>query len=336
MKKLFVLAILLMVVISACATPTPAPTAVPPTAVPPTAVPPTAVPPTAVPPTAVPPTAVPPTATPDVKADVTITFVNKASAGLGIFWVDLDGKEQPYGSVEAGASVDQPTHPTHVWRLRDPQGKQIVEYTATGDAKQTVTVAADAVSLQQYFTDDFQNGLTSAWQQAIFGEGAKQADKLKVTTSKDGATFEINAKNMYVYEFYSPIDYDDARIEVSVTNRGVNSQQVSLVCRSSESGWYEINIQSDGTWYLNSFDSSGYKALAQGGSTAVKTGADTNEYRMDCVGDEIHAYVNSQELKGLSGVKATAFKSGWIGFGVSSLNALPVVLDVAWFKVSKP
>lgn len=72
-RKWFAILILLVGMVSACASPTPVavpPTPLPPTAVAPTALPPTALPPTAMPPTAVPPTAVPPTATP---APITMT-----------------------------------------------------------------------------------------------------------------------------------------------------------------------------------------------------------------------------------------------------------------------
>jgi tungstate transport system substrate-binding protein len=64
LTKFVVLFVLMGMLVTGCAQPTPTPTAIPPTPKPPTAVPPTAVPPTAVPPTAVPPTAVPPTAVP--------------------------------------------------------------------------------------------------------------------------------------------------------------------------------------------------------------------------------------------------------------------------------
>ena len=115
MKKIVVLAFLILLSLTACSSPTstPAPTILPPTLA--------------------------PTAEPTETGSVTISFVNTSNQPLHLFWVDFDGNEQSYGVVSPSEPVSIDTFATHVWRLRDAQGDLMAEYTATSDAEQTFT-----------------------------------------------------------------------------------------------------------------------------------------------------------------------------------------------------
>jgi hypothetical protein len=57
--------------------------------------------------------------------------------------------------------------------------------------------------------------------------------------------FNIANQDTWVYFNYDPYVYGDVRIGVSASNRGVNSQRVSLTCRMSDDGWFEFNIGGD-------------------------------------------------------------------------------------------
>jgi hypothetical protein len=56
---------------------------------------------------------------------------------------------------------------------------------------------------------------------------------------------------------------------------------------------------------------------------------------MDCVGSEITMYINGTELKT---VKDTTYgyDEGFVGFNISSLNVLPVTVNVNWFEIAQP
>jgi hypothetical protein len=49
---------------------------------------------------------------------------------------------------------------------------------------------------------------------------------------------------------YDPYVYEDVRIDARVINRGVNNNNVSLVCRYTDSGWYEFNIANNGLYWI--------------------------------------------------------------------------------------
>jgi len=109
-----------------------------------------------------------------------------------------------------------------------------------------------------------------------------------------------------------------------------------LLCQFSDEGWYEWSVQSDGRWELYAV-SDGYKRMHNGASNYIKQGKDVNEYAMICEGNEISFFVNGVEPKGSPYVDRTySLRGGNVGFSVSSLRAIPVLIEVDWFKISEP
>jgi hypothetical protein len=76
---------------------------------------------------------------------VRINFDNKSIIALDLYWMDLEGKEVKYGSIEPGKLNGGPTFITHAWRLRDQFGNIILEYITTNTAKQTVTITNEVI-----------------------------------------------------------------------------------------------------------------------------------------------------------------------------------------------
>lgn len=75
--------------------------------------------------------------------ETSITFVNKTNQPVSIYWVDYNGNEVLYKTVEAGTSFDQPTYATHPWRIRYQVDEQLItEITATKD-KRVLEITAD-------------------------------------------------------------------------------------------------------------------------------------------------------------------------------------------------
>jgi hypothetical protein len=123
-------------------------------------------------------------------------------------------------------------------------------------------------------------------------------------------------------------------------NRGKNNNNVSLVCRASDAGWYEFSTEGGGVWYLyivklNDNGGADYVRIANGGALSLKQGKAVNEYTMICKGNEITLVVNGEEL-GRVKDSENAFPTGYVGFNISSLNVTPIIVDVDWFKISQP
>jgi hypothetical protein len=123
---------------------------------------------------------------------------------------------------------------------------------------------------------------------------------------------------------------------LNAENRGRNNNNVSLVCRfDSDAGeWYEFSVENGGLWYLYAYQD-GYNIVSNGGTTALKQGKEVNEYGMTCDGNEITLTVNGETVKRVTDTKYN-LGGGLVGFNISSLNVLPITVEVNWFEISEP
>jgi hypothetical protein len=157
------------------------------------------------------------------------------------------------------------------------------------------------------------------------------------TLSDDGLALTLNGSDLYLYYFYKPFVYQDVAVRVRVENLGtVNRNNVSLICRKNNDSWYEFSVTSDGLWFLfdyNEGNAKRYTLIGNGGSTAIKTGQNANEYKMTCIGNEISVYINGQKART---IKSDLYTEGQVGFNVSSLDLFPIEIKVSEFEISKP
>lgn len=241
-------------------------------------------------------------------------------------------------SLACGAFA--PSEPTPV-----PQPVQLQPVDSPTQASQplppveqqpTDAPAPAPVSSGPFFTEEFD--ADPQWYYEVIEDNGGDSDPESVTTSFEFGRmiFDIPESFLYAYYIYEGEIYEDVRVDIKLENRGVNTQQVSLVCRVSDEGWYEWAVQSDGLWYLYAV-SGGYRRLTNGGSNDIKQGKDINEYGMECKGNEISFFINGEEQRGSPYVdRDLALRRGNVGFSVSSLRAIPVKIEVDWFKVSEP
>lgn len=151
--------------------------------------------------------------------------------------------------------------------------------------------------------------------------------------TEDGyLVFDIDGRDLYSYLMYDPWFYTDVRVDARAENRGMNNNNVSLICRATEDGWYEFSIANNGLWWIYAYDG-GYTTIANGGSTAINMGKDVNEYTIICSGNTLGLYINGVEAKVMQ-ENRYAFREGQIGIGVSSFDALPIVVEFDWVSIS--
>jgi len=186
-----------------------------------------------------------------------------------------------------------------------------------------------------FFTEEFDSD-PNWYYEVIRGNSKSDPDKVEISFDDGLMIFEIPDPDLYAYYIYEGYSYDDVRIDIKVENRGVNSQQVCLVCRVSDDGWYEFSVQSDGLWYLWAV-SDGYDRLTNGGSNDINQGKASNEYSMICEDNEISLFINGEELRG-SPYRETKYslRKGGVGFSISSLRAVPVRVEVDYLEISEP
>jgi hypothetical protein len=187
----------------------------------------------------------------------------------------------------------------------------------------------------EFFTEEFDaNSSQDNWMH--FSEGSGKESNLRIEQEGEGLTFDLGALDLYLYYIYTPHMYKDTKLTIVAENQGVNNNNVSLVCRmsSDNSEWYEYSFESGGVWYLYAYNG-GYNVLDNGGSNDLKQGKAINEYGMTCEDNVITMYINGKMLKSYTD-RTYRFNEGKVGFNISSLNVLPVIVNVKSFDIAEP
>ena len=233
--------------------------------------------------------------------------------------------EEPTKAVEPTKEVAEPTV------AEDPTEEVVDQPTDTPEPE--VDAPLD------YFTDSFDGSLDN-YTYFEFHEKYEKAkeDSTIVPTTKDGfLIFDLAKKNKWVYVTYNPFKYTDVRLDLTADNRGKNTNNVSLICRYSDEGWYEFNVANSGLYWIYAYviDDGEYYTIYNGGSTLIKQGKDTNEYTAICNGDELTLGINGTEVKTVTDTKYK-LRDGKVGFGVSSFDITPILVEVDSFEVTEP
>lgn len=69
--------------------------------------------------------------------ETSINFINRTQGEVKVFWINAEGRPQPYGTVRAGGERRQHTFAGHVWQVTDANDKTLAVFEAVeegGDA----------------------------------------------------------------------------------------------------------------------------------------------------------------------------------------------------------
>ena len=238
-----------------------------------------------------------------------------------------------------GPTTDGPTNEEQeapAQPIEDTAPEAPVEPAAT--QKPTDVPSTSAPETQMYFTEEFTYD-SGNWD--VFYMGSGDGEETTFEYSNDRLTIDIGDEDVYMYYLYLPYEYDDVKLTLNAENLGRNNNNVSLVCHVSDAGWYEFSVENGGLWYLyaavwdEKYGHTGYNILDNGGARTLKQGKEVNEYALECNGDEMTLWVNGDKLKT---AKDTRFglPKGMVGFNISSLNVLPITVDIDWFRIEAP
>ncbi len=183
-----------------------------------------------------------------------------------------------------------------------------------------------------FFTDDFSD--LSNWSYNVF---SGDPDKLTLSYDQGGIVARLDDVDLAVYFYYEPYLYTDVILDMTYRNQGRNSNNVNLVCRSSDAGWYEFTVQNDGLYQIWAY-SDGYNMLASGASTAIKQGQDSNEITVGCVQNVLTLFINGVEIKTIAD-SVYFLGQGQVGFSVniSPWNQVtPVIVSFDTFTIAEP
>jgi S1-C subfamily serine protease len=188
-------------------------------------------------------------------------------------------------------------------------------------------------SSEPFFVEEFDQTLDN-WSYFLMNG---DESKMDLYTDSGRLVFDLGGEDLWVYVTYDDYTYTDVRIDAEAENLGRNNNNVSLICRYSDRGWYEFNIANNGLYNILIYDNTteSYERIADGGSTAIRSGRDVNTYTGVCSGDTLTLYINGVEV---NSVQETRFrlKEGQVGLSVSSFDVLPINVEFGWVAISPP
>ena len=202
------------------------------------------------------------------------------------------------------------------------------------------TEAPAQASAQEFFKEEFDGDLSNWTYFNVLGSDSTNESGLSLETDGGYLVFDISTKQLYTYVTYDPYEYKNVAIALRAENRGTNNNAVTLVCRSSDEGWYEIAIENSGLYkiWAATYRDNGdiiYNKLADGGSTKIKVGKETNEYKMVCKERSITLFINGFETRVYED-NTYVLRDGLVGFSVQSFNDPTVKVEVDWVEISQP
>jgi tetratricopeptide (TPR) repeat protein len=216
--------------------------------------------------------------------------------------------------------------------------RELPSLAASGNITPPTPINTAPPGVQGFYTEEF-DGNIDAWNFFI-----KSGTESEFSRAIDNGKLVVQISpekggEPWAYLINNAFKSTDVQVEVVAINKGNNANGISLVCRFSDSGWYEFRISSDGRYSIYAFGpggtvlQGGYELLTAG-SPAIQTGKAENVYTAICKGNELSLAING------SLVNTTAarydFPEGSIGIGFSSPQNLPVDLEFESVKISEP
>jgi hypothetical protein len=197
----------------------------------------------------------------------------------------------------------------------------------------TLTSAFTPTPVPLFFTEDF-NTDTNAW--ISFQTGGETNPDL--TLENGLLRLDISSPNTWYYAVHGAHDYKD--VFVSAKFSGTPSGSMGVICRYSESGWYEFNLASDGTynvlfaqWLDNGIAQ--YTPIASDSSEYLQRGNLSYEIGLTCQGNFLFLYINGKLFRKLD-VTRYGLTEGRIGISAASFDETPMIAAFDWVKVNEP
>ena len=242
--------------------------------------------------------------------------------------------------VSLACSVDLFGTPTPAPALEVPSTEasaQPEQPAATTEPQQPTTNA------QQFYTEEFDSE-SESWQYLVVNGSNKKiingiVGLMSVRPIGGLLIFDLQGPSAWVYATYEPYTYTDVRLDIKTNNRGTNNNNISLICRKSDAGWFEFDVANNGLYEIVFGkiveDKVEYTIMAEGGSTKIKPGLAENEYGIVCQGNTLVLYINGEEARRIEDQKYL-LPEGKVGIAVSSFRDVPVTVDFFWARISQP
>jgi S1-C subfamily serine protease len=170
------------------------------------------------------------------------------------------------------------------------------------------------------------------WYSFILPKG----ENFKTSAENNVLYMDVNEPNSTLYALYQE-KLAAADVQVTTLARilaGPNRNNVSLICRATESGWYEFSMNSGGYWFIWKYENGDYIRLATGGSKDINLQKAENELSAICQGNVLSFYINQHLVGNISDDRFT--EGGEVGVSVSTFDIPGAKVEFYWFAASVP
>lgn len=259
----------------------------------------------------------------------------------------LGGKKEAEPEVAAPLSAEAETVPeVESAPAEPPAAAPAVEEEAEESAPEPVAeeAAVTASDAPMFFFDDFDGAeMSPDWYTEYYyyvDEDVEEDDEeynpvYEISQRRGALRFEIDSPYLYLYQIYGPHVYEDVRIDLEVENKGVNTNNISLVCRYTDYGWYEFIATSGGYYSIMRYYEDENKELAYGGIRSIRFGKEKkNVFTAICNSRTLTFIVNDVEIAKVKDEEIP--DPGLVGYNISSEAYLPVQVEVNWVEISSP
>jgi S1-C subfamily serine protease len=120
------------------------------------------------------------------------------------------------------------------------------------------------------------------------------------------------------------------------TVAGPNTNNISLVCRATDAGWYEFSVSSGGEWWIWKVDtakSNPFTRLAHGFSKSIHLQKAENTIAGECFGEQLTLWANGDKIGEASDPD---FSGGQFGVGIYADKVKGVGVEVSDFEAVVP
>lgn len=187
--------------------------------------------------------------------------------------------------------------------------------------------------LPMYFTEEFNTDMSS-W--TYFQTGGETIPTVAI--ENDMLRLDISSPHTWYYAVNNSHEYKN--VSISAKFSGAPSGSVGLICNYSETGWYEFDLASDGTYSLLFGKSLGegiaqYTSIATDSTDYLQAGNLNYEIGLTCRENSLLLYINGTLLRNKE-VTNYGLTEGRVGINVASFEETPMTATFDWVKVSEP
>lgn len=298
------------------------------------------------------PTQAPPDTPIPAGDDTTLTIYNESNVTVFYIYISLSTNEY-WGDDWLGADVlipgdwvtyelDEGTYDLAAYASGDVLIEEVYSVSLSGPMDWTITTQVGYEPGDVMFYDEFDLGDPYWYVHTIRDTDTGQVwNGGRYTSEFTGGKLYVVADTdyTYVYVINDGKFYTDPYANVIIDARvekvgGPNRNNIALICRYTEDGWYEIAITSGGLWEAYRFDSGvGYSLIGSGGSTAINLQFAINDLTLECIDNVMTLYANGVYV---GEVRDNRYREGYVGLSVSSFDLPGVEVEVDWFFVTWP